>query len=130
MSRQDVPIRWQDIDGLGHVSHVAILSYLEEGRDAWLQRHGIGRDQYVVGRCSVAYLSEIRLSDQALTVECDLCRVGTSSLVTTERILASPDRVMVQAEFHLVVWDARTRRSRPITEQERERLVRAEEVLA
>ena len=52
-------MRWGDIDGLGHVDHTVVLSYLEEGRDALLGEHGIRRDEYVVGRCSVNFQREI-----------------------------------------------------------------------
>ena len=31
-----VPIRWRDLDGFNHVNNAVYLSYLEEGRDAWL----------------------------------------------------------------------------------------------
>ena len=48
-------MRWRDLDGLGHVNHTVVLTYLEEGRDVFLKRHGIRRDEYVVGRCSVNF---------------------------------------------------------------------------
>ena len=48
-----VQVRWRDLDALGHVNHVVVLTYLEEGRDAWLEARGIRRDEYVVGRCTV-----------------------------------------------------------------------------
>ena len=52
-------MRWRDLDGLGHVNHIVVLTYLEEGRDAFLAEHGISRDEYVVGRCSVGFNREI-----------------------------------------------------------------------
>ena len=33
-----VQMRWRDLDGLGHVNHTVVLTYLEEGRDAFLER--------------------------------------------------------------------------------------------
>ena len=50
-----VQMRWRDLDALGHVNHPVVLTYLEEGRDAFLKEHGIGREEYVVGRCSVIF---------------------------------------------------------------------------
>lgn len=35
-----VQVRWQDLDGLGHVNHAVVLTYLEEGRDAFLEACG------------------------------------------------------------------------------------------
>ena len=62
MSGEDghrVQMRWRDLDGLGHVNHTVVLTYLEEGRDAFLADRGIRRDEYVVGRCSVTFDGEI-----------------------------------------------------------------------
>jgi acyl-CoA thioester hydrolase len=114
-----VQMRWQDIDGLGHVNHNVVLTYLEEGRDAFLAARGIRRDNYVVGRCSVEYLAEIDPDQEAVTVECRVARLGHSSLATAERILGGGGRVLVEAEFSLVLWDPGERRSRPITDRER-----------
>ena len=33
-----VQMRWRDLDGLGHVNHTVVLTYLEEGRDVFLER--------------------------------------------------------------------------------------------
>jgi acyl-CoA thioester hydrolase len=114
-----VQMRWQDIDGLGHVNHNVVLTYLEEGRDAFLAARGIRRDNYVVGRCSVEYLAEIDPDQDVVTVECQVSRLGQSSLATAERIVGSDGRVLVEAEFSLVLWDPGERRSRPISDRER-----------
>jgi acyl-CoA thioester hydrolase len=115
----EVQMRWQDLDGLGHVNHTVALTYLEEGRDAWLADHGIGREQYVVGRCTVEFRREIDPNWGSVTVRCDLRDLGRSSLVTSERILDAAGDVVVEAEFGLVLWDPRQRGSRPISDEER-----------
>ena len=114
-----VQMRWRDLDGLGHVNHTVALTYLEEGRDAWLARHGIGREEYVVGRCSVSFNREIDPGWGEVTVQCVLRELGRSSLVTTERILDEAGHVIVEAEFGLVLWDPQQRGSRPISDEER-----------
>ena len=55
MSAHEVQMRWRDLDALGHVNHPVVLTYLEEGRDAFLAERGISRDEYVVGRCTVCF---------------------------------------------------------------------------
>ena len=70
----EVQMRWRDLDGLGHVNHTVVLTYLEEGRDAFLEEHGISRDEYVVGRCSVEFSGEIDPAFEAVTVECAVSR--------------------------------------------------------
>jgi acyl-CoA thioester hydrolase len=114
-----VQMRWRDLDGLGHVNHSVVLTYLEEGRDAFLKGHGISRDEYVVGRCSVNFQSEIDPGFEAVTVECAVREVGRSSVTTRERILDQTGQVIVDAEFGLVLWDPHARASRPLTEAER-----------
>ncbi len=114
-----VQVRWRDLDGLGHVNHTVVLTYLEEGRDAWLEAHGIRRDEYVVGRCSVDFRREIDPAFKAVTVQCGVRELGCSSLTTSERIVDEDGEVVVEAEFGLVLWDPDRRASRPITDEER-----------
>jgi acyl-CoA thioesterase FadM len=117
-----VAVRWQDLDGLGHVNHVAFLTYFEEGRDAWLREHGIGRDEYVVGRCTVHYRHEIGPDIEAVVVRCAAAELGRSSLTTSERLLGPGGELLAEAEFALVLWDPAARRSRPLTDDERRSL--------
>jgi acyl-CoA thioester hydrolase len=117
-----VPVRWQDIDGLGHVNHVMFLTYLEEGRDTWLRRHGIGRDEYVVGRCTVHYRREILPEVETVLVRTAVAEVGRSSLTTSQLMLDEDGNVLAEAEFALVLWDPRERRSRPLSDEERRSL--------
>ena len=114
-----VQMRWRDLDGLGHVNHTVVLTYLEEGRDAWLAGHGIRREEYVVGRCSVNFRREIDPRWQSVTVQTSVRELGRSSLVTSERILDNGGEVVVEAEFGLVLWDPQQRGSRPISDEER-----------
>lgn len=114
-----VQMRWRDLDGLGHVNHTVALTYLEEGRDAFLRRHGIGREEYVVGRCVVNFKDEIDPSFGSVVVHCSVCALGTKSVTTRERILGDSGEAVVEAEFGLVLWDPEKRGSRAITEAER-----------
>jgi acyl-CoA thioester hydrolase len=123
-----VRMRWRDLDGLGHVNHTVVLTYLEEGRDAFLARHGIPRDEYVVGRCSVNFRSEIDPGFESVTVQCAVRELGRSSVTTSERILDHGGQVVVDAEFGLVLWDPAQRASRPITDEERASLASSGEV--
>jgi acyl-CoA thioesterase FadM len=125
-----VQMRWCDIDGLGHVSHTAALTYLEEGRDAMLESHGIDRSEYVIGSCSVVYRSEIRLAEREVTASCAVAEVRRSSLSTRERLLDSSGNVFVEADFGIVLWDSEKRGSRPLTDDERASLAPSEQVRA
>ena len=117
-----VQMRWRDLDGLGHVNHTVVLTYLEEGRDALLARHGISRDEYVVGRCAVEYRGEIDPAFRSVDVHCAIAEVGTKSVRTSERILNPDGTAVVEAEFGLVLWDPDARASRELTDAERDAL--------
>ena len=121
-----VQTRWQDLDGLGHVNHAAVFTYLEEGRDAFLREHGIGREEYVVGRCAVEFKAEIAPGHDAVTVRCGIRGLGTKSVRTAEQILGPSGDSIVEAEFGLVLWDPAVRGSRAITDAERASLSESE----
>jgi acyl-CoA thioesterase FadM len=114
-----VQTRWGDLDALGHVGHTAVFLYLEAGRDAFLKRHGIARDEYVVGRCSVTFEREIAPELDEVTVECAARQLGGSSITTGERVLGDGGEVLVEAEFGIVLWDKAERTPRRITDEER-----------
>jgi acyl-CoA thioester hydrolase len=119
MSAHEVQMRWRDLDALGHVNHPVVLTYLEEGRDAFLARAGIRREEYVVGRCTVSFQGEIDPEMGSVTVECEVAELGTSSVKTRERIVDPAGGALVEAEFGIVLWDPQRRSSRPITDEER-----------
>jgi acyl-CoA thioesterase FadM len=121
-----VATRWQDLDGLGHVNHAAVFTYLEEGRDAFLRDHGIDREEYVVGRCSVEFKDEIEPGHATVTVECGVRELGSKSVRTVERILDPRGDTVVEAEFGLVLWDPEARGTRLITDAERASLSESE----
>ena len=125
-----VQMRWRDIDPLGHVNHNVALTYLEEGRDAFLLERGITRDNYVVGRCSVSFLGEIRPEFGSVTVQCGVSALGTKSVTTAERVLDNDGNVVVEAEFGLVLWDPELGDTRPMTDDERSSLSSDGEVTA
>jgi acyl-CoA thioester hydrolase len=127
MNAHEVQMRWRDLDALGHVAHTMVLVYLEEGRDAFLAQHGIRRDEYVVGRCSVGFNREIPAAER-VTVECRVAAVGTKSVTTSERILNADGSTAIEAQFTIVLWDPESRATREVTEAERASLTGGEAV--
>jgi acyl-CoA thioesterase FadM len=124
-----VQMRWRDLDGLGHVNHTVVLTYLEEGRDAFLKAHGIARDEYVVGRCSISFNGEIDPAFESVTVECAVDELGTKSVSTRERILDHAGEPVVEARFGIVLWDPAERVTRELTDAERASLAGSKEAM-
>jgi acyl-CoA thioester hydrolase len=61
-SRLQLPVRPNDIDGLGHVNNAVVLEYLEAARWDWLARQGLvpgDRMIAVVTRAEIDYHAEI-----------------------------------------------------------------------
>ncbi|MFJ5646178.1 acyl-CoA thioesterase [Streptomyces sp. NPDC093223] len=126
-ARHQVQVRWPDVDGLGHVNHSAVLSLLEVGRDAVLGARGIPPHAYVVRRCEVDYVGELRPLGSYVDYVCDGLTLGNTSIRVSERLLGPGGRAAVSAVFTLVLWDRDARAARPLTAGERELMSDLEE---
>ena len=128
MHEKRIEIRWRDLDVYGHVNHVVFLTYLEEARDEWL---GLTLGDptrvwsYVVARIEIDYRRELRLEDDVVLARCALERIGTSSIVTRERVATRAGDVAAEAQAVLVARDEDTGRSRPLQDDERAAFERA-----
>ena len=99
------------------MNHPVVLTYLEEGRDAFLARRGASAATSTSsGAASVRFDGAIDPDLGSVMVECEVAELGTSSLKTRERILDADGQALVEAEFGLVLWDPDRRASRPITD--------------
>ena len=122
---RQVPVRWRDTDGLGHVNHAVFLTYLEEGRDAFYAQALDGEPDYVVVRIEIDLRAEVRHQDRRVTVRIQAERVGTTSLTTRETVVAPSGEVAAEARVVTVRWDPRQRKPVPFSEAERMRLAAA-----
>lgn len=122
MFERIVEVRWRDGDALGHVNHAVFLTYLEEGRDAFFA-HTLGGDpMYVVVRLEVDLRAEVRYTERRVTVRIEAERLGTTSLVTREKVLLPSGEAAAEARVVTVRWDPRGRKQVPFTEAERAQL--------
>ncbi len=117
-----LPIRWRDLDPLGHVNHEVYLTYLEHSRDTWFAMNSngsLGPADYVVARLEIDYLQELTIENESVDGCCRLAELGRSSLVTEEALVMPDGQLAARARAVLVFWDATTRSSRPMTPEER-----------
>jgi len=119
MSEFPVNMRWRDIDGLGHVNNAVVLTYLEEGRDRFLESLGMNRSQYVVGRCSVSFDRELTLDSGPVSFGIEVTRIGHKSFGTREVLRDAGGETAVEAEFALVMWDRESGASRELSAGEK-----------
>lgn len=119
MYRQQVHIRWRDVDNYGHVNNAVYLTYLEECRDRWA-KEVLGPDfDFVIVRVAIDYRRELSLEDEEVLVECRGTGYGTSSIRTAERILAKAGWLAAESEAVIVGHDFEARKARPLTEPQR-----------
>jgi acyl-CoA thioester hydrolase len=120
-----IPVRWRDLDPLGHVNSAVYITFFETGRDIWLREvlgESFGPEEYVVARIEVDYRAEVPQGTAYVQSTHEVESVGRSSVILNER-LADPGEVTVaEARTVLVLWDPDGHRSRPVTESEREAL--------
>ena len=124
MSR--IPVRWRDLDPLGHVNSAVFLTFLETGRDLWLREvlgDDLGPEAYVVARIEVDFRAEVPRGTEYVQSVHVVEAVGRSSITLNER-LADPSGVTVtEARTVIVLWNPEDHGSRQVTEVEREALL-------
>jgi acyl-CoA thioester hydrolase len=119
---KEIEIRWRDQDAYGHVNNAVFLTYLEEARDEWLE-HAFGSPgtvwDYVLARVEVDFRRELTQADERVVARCELQSLGTSSVRTREELVTAAGELAAEAQAVLVARDPETRRSRPLTDEER-----------
>ena len=121
-----IEIRWRDVDAYGHVNNAVYLTYLEEARDAWVEKVlGPVSDNtwdFVLARVEIDYVSELTLEDGAVVAGCRLESIGRSSVRTVEEIRKQGGTVSARAAAVVVARDPKTGRARSLTQAERQAL--------
>ena len=122
MHQKRIEIRWRDLDAYDHVNNAVYLTYLEEARDEWLERT-LGREEaawgYVLARVAIDFRRELRQEDDEVVASCALARLGTSSVTTREELRTANGELAAEAEAVLVAQDRESRKTRPLSEDER-----------
>jgi acyl-CoA thioester hydrolase len=121
-SRVRVPIRWRDLDVLGHVNQSVYHELLEEGRAGALGRMGDHAFALVLVHIEIDYRAEVRKDHEWVEIVSSVGHVGTKSVRIDERIERSDGVVATEGHSVLVAWDPHERTSRALSEREREAL--------
>jgi len=120
----EIPIRWGDMDAMGHVNNTVYFRYLEQTRISWFDAMGFtpepaGEGPLIIN-ASCTFMRELRYPGTLL------CRqyvgaIGRSSIQTYVDILRTDDPGTLYAEGAAkVVWvDYEKKKSAPLPEQAR-----------
>lgn len=112
------PIRWGELDVLGHVNNAQYLRYFEESRTAWCE--AVGRplrntgEGMILLKASVTYKKPVGYP-ASVVVELKAGRIGNTSfdLVNTLTIEGDSDAAAI-GEFVIVWFDYANNKSKPI----------------
>ncbi len=121
-----IPVRFRDLDPMGHVNNSVYFTYLEVARTAYWQElhHDYSYDvlDFVVARAECDYVSAAMLRE-VVRVEVWLSKIGTTSFVLDyEMFDEQSDRLIARGKTVQVMIDPKTGRPRPIAPELRERL--------
>lgn len=121
-------VRWRDMDAYGHVNNAVYLNYLEEARDAWVEKvlGPVADDvwHFVLARVAIDFRRELKQEDGDIVVRCELDSIGRSSLRTREEIRTRSGELSAEASAVIVPRDPATGSSRPLSDEERGALER------
>lgn len=116
----DVPVRFRDLDPMGHVNNAVYNTYLEESRMAFWKLIEPGRSletvPFILARAELDYRSPARESE-VIRVGVRVAWMGSSSFCFEHRLTdKKTDRLIAEARSVLVYFDYESERSAPIPE--------------
>jgi acyl-CoA thioester hydrolase len=127
VTRVTIPLRYRDLDTLGHLNQSVYHVMLEEARVAFIldvlqKRLG----EFVLARVELDYRHEVRLDDREVVIDTWLDHVGTSSIRLASRLTKPDGAVAAEGATVLVGWDPERRGARRLSAEERTALEAAQ----
>lgn len=120
--RADVPVRFHDLDAMGHAHHTLPLIYLEEARAAfWRELKGsdsIDAIDYVMVEITLRFHARTRYPSH-VTVSLAVREVGHKSLTTEFEVRSRDGGLLSSGSAVQVAYDYAAERSKPIEEADR-----------
>lgn len=122
----EVPVRFSDTDGLGHVNNANYLSFLEVSRIDYL-RSVVGRVKIeefgvIIARIEIDYKSPV-LHHEKLMVGCRVSEIGGSSIHMEYRIEEKTSgRLVAEAKSVMVAFDYALNKPVRVSDEWREKM--------
>lgn len=119
-------IRWDDIDAFGHVNNAKYLTYIQEARFQWSFYQYAAKNEkptlveMVVAKAEVDYLVPIYEGGRFYNVNLWVESIGNSSFVMGYEVVGDNAVVHAKVKTVQVAVSLETKKSRPLTELERE----------
>ena len=119
-----MPLRWRDLDMLGHLNQAVYHELMEDARGG-LMSEVVGMTvhlAWVLVHVELDYHHEVRLEHSPVEVVASIENVGTKSVTLRHELLRADGTVAASGRAILVAWDGDQRTSRELSERERETL--------
>jgi acyl-CoA thioester hydrolase len=110
-------VRWDDIDAFGHVNNAKYLTYIQEARFLWSPLL-----EMVVAKAEVDYLVPIYVGGRFYDITLWVEQIGNSSFTLGYEVIGDNGVVHAKVKTVQVVVSMETKKSRPLTDSERELL--------
>jgi acyl-CoA thioester hydrolase len=111
-------VRWDDLDAFGHVNNAKYLTFAQEARFAWS-----GMFEMVVARAEVDFVAPIYDGNIFVDVDLWVNSISTSSFGMIYEI-KNAGQLVARIKTVQVTVSLDTKKSRPITDAEREFLTK------
>jgi acyl-CoA thioester hydrolase len=118
-------VRWDDLDGFGHVNNATYLTYMQESRSnfTWYSRKEAGLEpilsQMVVARAEVDFIEPIYDGGFDLDVAIWVSRIGNSSFEMVYE-MSSSHGLHARGRSVQVAVNMDNKKSRPLSDEERD----------
>ena len=110
-------VRWDDIDAFGHVNNAKYLTYIQEARFLWSPLV-----EMVVAKAEVDYLVPIYVGGRFYDITLWVEQIGNSSFTLGYEVIGDNGVVHAKVKTVQVAVSMETKKSRPLTDSERELL--------
>jgi acyl-CoA thioester hydrolase len=119
-------VRWDDIDAFGHVNNAKYLTYIQEARFQWSFYQYAAKNEkptlveMVVAKAEIDYLVPIYEGGKFYDVNLWVESIGNSSFVMGYEVVGDNGVVHAKVKSVQVAVSMETKKSRPLTDSERE----------
>jgi acyl-CoA thioester hydrolase len=122
-------VRWDDLDAMTHVNNAKYLTFAQEARFVWSTAvftsamNSSTLIEMVVARAEVDFIEPIYEGGRFVDVEISVEKIGTSSFVVLYTI-CDEGTIFAKVKTVQVAISLETKKSRPLSEKEREFLTK------
>ena len=122
-------VRWDDLDAMAHVNNAKYLTYAQEARFVWSTAvfssamNASTLIEMVVARAEVDFFEPIYEGGRFVDVEITVEKIGNSSF-TVLYTICDEEKVFAKVKTVQVAISLETKKSRPLTDKEREFLTK------